>query len=97
MKEEKEQISVISQVSALFLKKHGLNNPPKDINEIINCFSILNEDIKKGEPEATIIGDFIFKTITDKKISTKVSANNFATFYYCFFHNILRCPNYIYK
>jgi hypothetical protein len=77
MKKECENFSVISHFSELFLKKHGLSKPPKNTNEIINCFSKLNEDIKKGEPEATIIGDFIFRTITDVKISTKVSANNF--------------------
>lgn len=77
MQKEKEHFRVISHFSELFLKKHKLNTPPKNIDEIITCFSILNEDIKKGEPEATIMGDFIFKTITDKRISTKVSANNF--------------------
>lgn len=85
MKKENENFSIVNHFSALFLKKHGLNKPSKDINEIINCFSILNEDIKNGEPEATIIGDFIFRTITDAKISTKVSANNFEIFLAEFF------------
>lgn len=85
MKKEGEGFSVVSHFSELFLKKHGIIKPPKDISEIINCFSKLNEDIKNGEPEATIIGDFIFRTITDKKISTKVSANNFEVFLAEFF------------
>ncbi|MCD6371326.1 MAG: hypothetical protein J7L39_01245 [Candidatus Aenigmarchaeota archaeon] len=62
----------------IFLKNHKFKRSADSIDDIEKFLATLAESIKKGEFSATIIGKYIYNTITNKKSrKRKASAFNF--------------------
>lgn len=71
----------IESQSVNILKNNNLDRKPKKLDEVKKFFEVLNNSIKSGNIDATIIGKYIYDNITNKKIRyRKVSAINFEEF-----------------
>lgn len=73
-----------------FFKIFKLQRSPKNLQEIYEAFSILKDQIDKGEPTASIIGKHIYEHISGEAIrKRRVTSIDFEEFLTTFFEGII--------
>ncbi|MBU3896897.1 MAG: hypothetical protein KJ697_03105 [Nanoarchaeota archaeon] len=71
----------IKKFCDFFKIKHSIENDPSSLDDIYQFFERLRKSIESGEPNALIIGEYLFQNISSEKVrQRKSSATEFEDF-----------------